>query len=140
MPQRASLMGRYRIKGRKAENVIELLKSAISLEKAGAFSVVLECITAEAAQTITNRIRIPSIGIGAGPHCDGQVLVINDLLGINKKAPSFVKRYADLHETILEALEKYCEEVKDGHYPNDDFTVRMTQEENNKLKAMLEKK
>ncbi|MGB9663073.1 MAG: 3-methyl-2-oxobutanoate hydroxymethyltransferase, partial [Moorellaceae bacterium] len=91
------------------------------LQEAGAFSVVLECIPAELARDITSRLAIPTIGIGAGPHCDGQVLVYHDLLGLfDRFRPKFVKQYARLGEEIVRALSQYREEVRAGAFPGEE--------------------
>ncbi|MFQ6053239.1 MAG: 3-methyl-2-oxobutanoate hydroxymethyltransferase, partial [Candidatus Bathyarchaeia archaeon] len=92
------------VQGTTVDAGLEIIRDAEALEEAGAFSVVLEFITAEVAEAITGRLSIPTIGIGSGPHCDGQVLVLHDLLGVYKKAPPFAKRYADLNTVILAAL------------------------------------
>jgi 3-methyl-2-oxobutanoate hydroxymethyltransferase len=97
-----------------------LLNDAKALEAAGAFAIVLEAIPAELAKTITEQVAIPTIGIGAGPHCDGQVLVLYDLLGLfDDFVPKFVKPYAHLKADALQALRRYKEEVEEGKFPSD---------------------
>jgi 3-methyl-2-oxobutanoate hydroxymethyltransferase len=100
-----------------------MVDQARKLEDAGAFSLVLELIPSDLAQRITEAIAIPTIGIGAGPHCDGQVLVLPDLLGLNDEfAPKFLKKYADLAGTVREAVQRYGEEVRSGAYPDADHS------------------
>lgn len=113
-PQSVHQMGGFRVQ-RDEER---LMDDAASVEAAGAFSVVLEGIPADIAAKITGRLNIPTIGIGAGPGCDGQILVLHDLLGINEgHVPKFVKRYADLAGVARDALRRYAEEVRDGRFP-----------------------
>jgi len=117
-PQSIHRMGGYRVQGRRKEQAQRLLSDARALEQAGAFSLVLEGIPAELAQEITASLGIPTIGIGAGPACDGQVLVIHDILGIcDKYSPKFVKRFADVSETIGGGIADYIREVKAGSFP-----------------------
>jgi 3-methyl-2-oxobutanoate hydroxymethyltransferase len=102
----------------------------LALQEAGCFAVVLEAIPTPVAQAITERLTIPTIGIGAGPHCDGQVLVYHDLLGLyDKFTPKFAKQYANIHEQILRALTTYRDEVRDGRFPSDEHTYLMKAEE-----------
>jgi 3-methyl-2-oxobutanoate hydroxymethyltransferase len=125
-PQFIHRMGGYKIHGKDEDSERLLLKEAKLLEKAGAYSLLLEGITREVAGKITDSVMIPTIGIGSGPFCDGQVLVINDLLGMDKNfKPKFVKQYADLHLTITNAVKTYCEEVKTGNFPamENSFTI-----------------
>lgn len=118
-PQTASQMGGYKIQGKDKESALKLLHEAKALENAGAFSIVLECIPSELAEVITENISIATIGIGAGAGCDGQVLVVNDMLGMFEKfTPSFVKKYADLASDIKSAVATYVDEVKAGKYPD----------------------
>jgi 3-methyl-2-oxobutanoate hydroxymethyltransferase len=115
-------MGGYRVQGRKdqAERIIE---DACAVQEAGAFAVVLEGIPARLAARITEQLTIPTIGIGAGPACDGQVLVIHDILGLCEKySPKFVKRYADLSPLITEAARQYVSEVKEGLFPAEEHS------------------
>ena len=121
-PQSVHRMGGYRVQGRKgqAERIIE---DALAVQDAGAFAVVLEGIPARLATQITEQLAIPTIGIGAGPGCDGQVLVIHDILGLCEKySPKFVKRYADLAPLITEAARQYVAEVKDGSFPTEEHS------------------
>ena len=116
-PQTVHAMGGYRIQRDRDQ----LIADATAAEQAGAFSIVLECVPSELAKEITELIRIPTIGIGAGPHCDGQVLVSHDMLGLNcgGYVPSFVRAYADLKSVIQQSTKDYCKEVKDGKFPEE---------------------
>ncbi len=116
-PQSVNAMGGYRMQGKLPEEAEKLLNDAVALDKAGAFAVVLECVPDALAKRITEAISAPTIGIGAGPDCDGQILVMHDLLGINESAPNFVKRYASLCNIISSAVEDYAKEVRDGTFP-----------------------
>ena len=117
-PQSVNQFGGYRVQGRSDENAHLLVKDAKALEAAGAFAVVLEAVPAALAKEITDSVRIPTIGIGAGPHCNGQVLVFHDFLGITDgKLPRFVKRYAALGDEIRNAAASFAREVADGSYP-----------------------
>lgn len=115
-PQSVNQLG-FKQQGKTEEAQTKILKEAIALEQAGVFAIVLEHIPADLAQTITQKIAIPTIGIGAGPHCDGQVLVTSDLLGMGSWSPPFSKAYANLRETMREAFETYCKEVRSGEFP-----------------------
>ncbi|MFO1518740.1 MAG: 3-methyl-2-oxobutanoate hydroxymethyltransferase [bacterium] len=119
-PMHVHLMGGYKIQGRDSHSEKQILKDAKALEKAGAYSIVLEGIPAALAEKITRQIKIPTIGIGSGPGCDGQVLVIYDLLGMYQEIrPKFVRQYANLHETISEALKNYIADVSSGNFPGE---------------------
>ena len=108
------------MQGKESDHALVLLNDAKVLEAAGAFAIVLEAIPAELAKTITEQVAIPTIGIGAGPHCDGQVLVLYDLLGLfDEFVPKFVKPYAHLKADALQALRRYKEEVEQGKFPSD---------------------
>ncbi|MBI4421263.1 MAG: 3-methyl-2-oxobutanoate hydroxymethyltransferase [Gemmatimonadetes bacterium] len=118
-PQSVHALGGYRVQGREPEVAARLLADAKALEEAGAFSVVLELLPAAVAQKITAALTIPTIGIGAGPHCDGQVLVLHDMLGLNEGFHGkFVKRYAELASAVREAARVFGEEVRSGRYPD----------------------
>jgi 3-methyl-2-oxobutanoate hydroxymethyltransferase len=125
-PQTASQLGGYKVQGKDAESARKLLQSARDLEAAGAFSIVLECIPAELSEAITKAVSIPTIGIGAGKYCDGQVLVTHDMVGMFEKfTPSFVKQYANLASQIKEAVVTYNEEVKNGSFPSEEHSFNM---------------
>jgi 3-methyl-2-oxobutanoate hydroxymethyltransferase len=119
-PQSVHTLGGFRVQGRDEDGAQRLVDEAGRLEDAGAFSVVLELVPAAAAARVTEAVSIPTIGIGAGPHCDGQVLVLHDLLGLNDKfAPKFLKRYASLADDVRRALREFGDEVRAGTYPDD---------------------
>jgi 3-methyl-2-oxobutanoate hydroxymethyltransferase len=123
-PQSIHRMGGFKVQGREEQQRQKLLADAQAVERAGAFAVVLECVPAELAQEISRSVSIPTIGIGAGAGCDGQVLVINDVLGLSGSfRPKFVKQYAQLEEQIKKAVCKYCEEVKSGGFPSEEYTI-----------------
>ncbi len=119
-PQSVHRFGGYKVQGRESDHALVLLNDAKALEAAGAFAVVLEAIPAELAKTVTEQLTIPTIGIGAGPHCDGQVLVLYDLLGLfDEFIPKFVRPYAHLKADALQALRRYKEDVEQGKFPSD---------------------
>ena len=120
-PQSVHTMGGYKVQ--RDEEL--LLKDAMAAESAGAFGIVLECIPNELAKKVSEMLKIPTIGIGAGPDCDGQVLVVNDLLGLpSNYVPRFVKQYADLKTTISAAAKEYCQEVKEGVFPSEQHSFK----------------
>ena len=122
-PQSVNQFGGYRVQGRGDEAAHQIVADAKSLEAAGAFAVVLEAVPSELATEVTRSLRIPTIGIGAGPNCSGQVLVFHDFLGITEgKAPRFVKRYAHLGVAIKDAATRFAQEVGDGTYPGPEHT------------------
>lgn len=117
-PQTASQLGGYKVQGKGIEDAKRMLAEAKGLEAAGAFSIVLECVPDKLAQVITSSLDMPTVGIGAGSGCDGQVLVTHDLLGMfDKFTPKFVKKFADLSSPIKEGIKQYEKEVKEGSYP-----------------------
>ncbi len=118
-PQSISAFGGYRLRGKETDEAERLKQDAKILEEAGAFSIVLEKIPAALSREITQSISIPTIGIGAGPHCDGQILVTHDMLGLFEAfKPKFVRRYAELAKTIKSSVGDYVRDVKDGSYPS----------------------
>jgi len=122
-PQSIHRMGGYKIQGRGGKQREKLLEDALAVERAGAFAVVLEVMDSSLAQEISAQLTIPTIGIGAGIHCDGQVLVINDLLGLSGEfRPKFVKRYAVLEPVITKAVKDYISEVKAGAFPDNEHS------------------
>jgi 3-methyl-2-oxobutanoate hydroxymethyltransferase len=123
-PQSVHGMGGYRVQGRGEEAARKLLDQAGHLEKAGAFSIVVEGVPAEVGVQITGSLEIPTIGIGAGPGTDAQVLVINDLLGINDRIPRLAKKYTDLRSEITRAVEAFTADVASGAWPDDEHTYR----------------
>ena len=119
-PQSVNALGGYRVQGKTPNAAEQVLRDARAVEAAGAFSIVLEAIPRELAAEITKAVRIPTIGIGAGPDCDGQVLVLHDLLGLTfQNPPKFARRYANLGEAILQAVREYCADVESGRFPSD---------------------
>ena len=129
-PQTATVLGGVKAQGRTAERARQLVEDAVELEAAGCFAVVLEAVPPAVALVATRTLTVPTIGIGAGPETDGQVLVWHDMLGFYEgRAPRFVKRYAELGDAILEALERYAEEVRSGAFPEDRHTYAMPEEE-----------
>jgi 3-methyl-2-oxobutanoate hydroxymethyltransferase len=118
-PQTAMQLGGYKVQGKDADSARRLLREAKGLVEAGVFSIVLECVPTQLAEIITESVKVPTIGIGAGPHCDGQVLVTHDLLGMFEKfIPSFVKTYTNLAPIIKENISQYNREVRDGSFPD----------------------
>ncbi|MBA3355600.1 MAG: 3-methyl-2-oxobutanoate hydroxymethyltransferase [Pyrinomonadaceae bacterium] len=118
-PQSINKLGAYRVQGKTAEAARELLDDALALEEAGAFAIVLEVVPREIAKLITESVSIPTIGIGAGVHCDIQVLVLHDMLGLSfGKLARFVRPYANLNQTITDAVSRYADDVRNGSYPS----------------------
>lgn len=133
-PQTADKLGGFKVQGKDAEHARQLIVQARELEKKGCFALVLECVPDKIAELITAAIAIPTIGIGAGAGCDGQVLVINDLLGLFERyTPKFVKKYVDLSSIILAALQKYRDEVERGIFPAKEHSFGIKEEELRKL-------
>jgi len=129
-PQSATMLGGFKTQGRTAEAALRLVAHARELEAAGCFAVVLEAVPAPVAARITRELTVPTIGIGAGPDCDGQVLVYHDLLGLTEgHLPRFVKRYANLSREIRDALEAYASDVRAGTFPGPEHTYSMPEEE-----------
>ena len=119
-PQSLNALGGFKVQGKTAEAAKQLLRDAHAVEAAGAFSIVLESVPRELAARITQELSIPTIGIGAGPDCDGQVLVIHDILGLTLNGtPKFARRYANLAAEITRAAGEYCEDVRSGRFPSD---------------------
>jgi 3-methyl-2-oxobutanoate hydroxymethyltransferase len=117
-PQSVNAMGGFKVQGREQAAALALVEDARALEAAGVFSIVLEGVPDEVARMVTDAVEVPTIGIGAGPHCDGQVLVFHDLLGIEDRIkPKFVRRYADVKTTAVEAIAAYAEDVRTGRFP-----------------------
>lgn len=122
-PQTVTQLGGYKVQGTTEEGAARLMEDAKALESAGVFAIVLECITAGLAAEITAAVSIPTIGIGAGLQCDGQVLVFNDVMGLyDKFTPKFVKKYANLSDVIVKALEEYKTEVQQGAFPGQEHS------------------
>jgi 3-methyl-2-oxobutanoate hydroxymethyltransferase len=137
-PQSATKLGGFKAQGRSASAARKVYDEALALEAAGAFAVVLEAVPAAVANAITAALTVPTIGIGAGAGCDGQVLVWHDLLGLYRgSTPRFVKRYAELADTILEALQRYAAEVRDGSFPAEQHTYTIPEDELAEFEAEL---
>jgi len=129
-PQSVHAMGGFRVQGRKAEAARRLVQAAKSLAHAGCYAIVLEGVPVQVAEMVTEAIEIPTIGIGAGPHCDGQVLVYHDLLGFEQRlAPKFVRRYADLHTAATEAVRRFSEDVRSGSFPTLEESYHLSESE-----------
>ena len=119
-PQSVNALGGFKLQGKGGDDARRLVDEALALEQAGCFSIVLEMVPAELAAIITERLSIPTIGIGAGPHCDGQVLVFHDLLGLyDGHTPRFVRQYAHVGDTMRTAIEQYLGDVREGRFPTD---------------------
>lgn len=124
-PQSVNAFGGFKVQGRDEENAKRILEDALLLEKAGVFAITLEGIPEPLAKEISEKLTIPTIGIGAGKYCDGQVLVINDMLGMfNDFVPKFVKRYADLNTIVTDAVQNYIQEVQNGNFPAEEHTYK----------------
>jgi 3-methyl-2-oxobutanoate hydroxymethyltransferase len=137
-PQSATMLGGFKAQGRTAEKAERLYEDALGLEAAGSFAVVLEAVPAPVAARVTETLAVPTIGIGAGPRCDGQVLVWHDLLGLYEgKAPRFVKRYADLAGEARRAIERYVADVREGRFPEERHTYAIPDEELEGFEAWL---
>lgn len=137
-PQSATLLGGYRAQGRTAPAARRLLDEAVALERSGCFAIVLEAIPAAVAERVTEAVKIPTIGIGAGAACSGQVLVWHDLLGLTEgPTPRFVKRYAELGAAITEALKAYADDVRGGTFPDETHTYGMPDAEREQFEARL---
>ncbi|UCG23335.1 MAG: 3-methyl-2-oxobutanoate hydroxymethyltransferase [Chloroflexota bacterium] len=138
-PQSASKLGGYRVQGKSAADAIRLLHDAQALQDAGCYSIVLEAVPAPVAQAISERLNIPTIGIGAGVGCDGQVLVYHDLVGMfDRFTPKFVRRYAEVGETISSALRSFVKDVVDRRFPADEHTYSIDEGELQRLYELLE--
>jgi 3-methyl-2-oxobutanoate hydroxymethyltransferase len=139
-PQTATFMSGYKVQGKEAIKAMKIIQDAKAIEDAGAFSIVLESLTSEVAKIITHELSILTIGIGAGPDCDGQVLVLHDLLGLfDKFTPRFVKKYANLREGILKALKTYRNEVQEGTFPDEQHCYHMDKAEFDKLQEIFKR-
>jgi len=132
-PQSVNALGGYRVQGKTADAAEQLIRDARAVEAAGAFAVVLEAVPRELAAQITRELRIPTIGIGAGPDCDGQILVVHDLLGLTfGQTPKFARQYANVGEIITKAVREYCDDVRESGFPSDEesyHAARMAMEQ-----------
>ena len=137
-PQSATQLGGFKTQGKTAAKARELVNGALELERAGCFSVVLEAVPSPVAAEISRRLSVPTIGIGAGPDCDGQVLVYHDLLGLTEgHLPRFVKRYASLSREIRDALEHYVHDVRTGAFPEEQHTYAMAEDERERFEGKV---
>lgn len=137
-PQTATQLSGLKVQGRDAESASQILNSAKELEKAGAFMIVMECIPDLLASRITNELGIPTIGIGAGKHCDGQVLVYHDMVGLfHRSTPKFVKQYTNPWPMIIEVLKQYRKDVEEGVFPGSEHTFKMSKGEAEKIMNFL---
>jgi 3-methyl-2-oxobutanoate hydroxymethyltransferase len=126
-PQSIHALGGFRVQGKQLESARAIVDDAVALAEAGCFALVLECVPDGVARMVTDAIGIPTIGIGAGRHCDGQVLVYHDLLGLeDRKVPKFVRRYAALGASATEAVGSFVDDVRSGRFPSSDETYHMT--------------
>jgi len=133
-PQSMNTIGGYKIQGKTADNTEKILECAKALEKAGAFGVVLELMPAVSAEFITRNLSIPTVGIGAGAGCDGQIVVTDDILGkFTDFTPKFIKKFANIHDTVFEGVNSYIKEVKNGLFPSVTETFTLAEEEKEKL-------
>jgi len=133
-PQSVNAFGGFKVQGKNELAAKKLIEDAVLLEKAGAFSIVLEGIPEKVAELITNSVSIPTIGIGAGKYCDGQILVYQDMLGMfNDFVPKFVKQYANIGTVMIEAISSYVKEVQDGTFPEEKHTFKIDESELQKL-------
>ncbi len=133
-PQSVNAFGGFKVQGKNEEDAKRLIEEAKAVEEAGAFAVVLECVPEKLAEIITNSITIPTIGIGAGRKCDGQILVYQDMLGMfSNFTPKFVKRFANVGEIMTEAFKQYIAEINDGKFPSDEHTFAISDDIINKL-------
>ena len=128
-PQSVNAFGGFKVQGKDEKAAKDLIEAAIAVEKAGAFAVVLECVPAKLAKIISEKLTIPTIGIGAGANCDGQILVYQDMLGMYSDfTPKFVKKYEDIGKKMDAAFKKYIEEVKDGVFPEEVHSFKINDE------------
>jgi 3-methyl-2-oxobutanoate hydroxymethyltransferase len=140
-PQSVHAMGGYKVQGKTLNAIEQLMRDAVALDRAGVFSIVLEGIPREVAAMITAEVQTPTIGIGAGPECDGQILVIHDMLGLNFGTPAkFVRQYTDVGALIRGAVESYKNDVIAGGYPNDQESYHLPKDTREALEPILERK
>ena len=129
-PQSHSLLGGFKAQGTTVAAAEKLMDDALAVQEAGAFSIILECVPASVAKTITERLTVPTIGYGSGASCDGQGLVAHDIIGyFDRFTPKFAKKYADVGQVILRAFEEYVEDVADGKFPTDEHSFHMKKDE-----------
>jgi len=140
-PQSAGALGGFRVQGNTAEAATRVLADALALQEAGAFIVLLEGVPAETGKLVTERLRVPTIGVGAGPHCDGQAVLLSDMLGMYPVfTPKFVKKYATMGEEVIKLVGEYVAEIKSGAFPGPEQCYKMREGEAEKLEALLKEK
>ena len=128
-PQTAAMLGGFKVQGKSVKDAKKVVEDALALEEAGAFALILEAIPKQLAQVITEKVKIPTVGIGGGIHCDGQVLVLHDMVGLFKRfTPKFVKVYADLYTAQVKAVKEYIEDVQQARFPGDEHSFTMKEE------------
>ncbi len=138
-PQSAAQLGGFRVQGNTAEAAMRVLSDALALEEAGAFMVLLEGVPAECGKLVTERLKVPTISVGAGPDCDGQAVLLSDLIGMYPVfTPKFVKRYATVGDEIVSAVSAFVGEIKSGAYPASEHCYKMKEGEVERLKALLD--
>ena len=138
-PQSMSMLGGFKAQGKDAQMAKKIIDDAKALEEAGAFSILLEAVPSKVSKLVTERAGIPIIGIGAGPDCDGQVLIFHDMFGLYPAfTPKFAKQYADLGEVIVQGLKRYVDEVREGQFPEPKHCFTIPEEQYEELLAMLE--
>ena len=141
LPQRVSLIGKYRVQGKDVATARMIFEDALAIEKAGAFCIVLETVTAEVARLITEKLKIPTLSAGSGPYLDGQSLNLYDIIGLSLGiVPRFAKRYTNLAEEITKVLQDYKKDVEDGKFPTEENYFHMDEEELRKLARAIKKK
>jgi 3-methyl-2-oxobutanoate hydroxymethyltransferase len=139
-PQTASALGGFKMQGRDASAAKKIFDDARALEQAGVFSIILEAVPAPLGKLLSESVSVPVIGIGAGPHVDGQVLVTHDMIGLfDKFVPKFVKQYTKIRETILEAMNAYKQDVQEGAFPGPEHSFKMPEEALEELKKLIKK-
>ena len=139
-PQRYLVLGGYRVRGKKALDAAQIIESAKALEEAGAFSIVVENTTAEVGAELTKALKIPTICIGAGPECDGQILVFHDVTGLNPNPPYFVRKYSNTYEILVNSLNKFADDVRKGQFPSSGEYKSMKEDELKAFKELIRKK
>jgi 3-methyl-2-oxobutanoate hydroxymethyltransferase len=138
-PQSAAQLGGFKVQGNTAEAALRVVDDALALEEAGAFMVLLEGVPAECGRLVTEKLRVPTIGVGAGPYCDGQAVLLSDLIGMYPVfTPKFVKRYAMLGDEIVKAVSAYVSEIKSGVFPGPEHCYKMKEGEMARLEQMLQ--
>jgi len=139
-PQSSAQLGGFRVQGNTAEAAVRVLDDALALEEAGAFMVLLEGVPAECGKLVTERLKVPTIGVGAGPYCDGQAVLLSDLIGMYPVfTPKFVKRYANVGDETVAAISSYVAEIKSGAFPGPEHCYKMKEGEAQRLESMLKR-